>query len=96
MPRRPVDQFLKIRVSKRTKVQWHKACKLHAAIRKAKGLPANGGADLLECRMLANHWRCLKLDAEALGLDWREIVAGVPDEPEPFKGPPMSIPRVLD
>jgi hypothetical protein len=46
--------------------------------------------------MLANHWRCLKLDAEALGLDWREIVAGVPDEPEPFKGPPMSIPRVLD
>jgi hypothetical protein len=89
---------LKIRYrAKRLKRSWQECLAMEQAIRRATGKPAKGAAAAVLTRSLFNYRRALEARLRGLGIDYHEVLLELPrEEPEPFRGPPVQIPRILD
>jgi hypothetical protein len=79
--------------------QWRQCLVLQQALNKLNGRPRAGAASDLLRYVLANGRRMLEYKLRRKGVDYLDVLAAANlprEEPEPFRGVPVQVPRVLD
>jgi hypothetical protein len=96
-----LTRMFRARITDQIFRQWQDVLALQAAIDRAKGRSPRCRAARVLRVMLTNQRRNQKLALDALGIDHIEVLnearsrRGDIDD-EPFKGPPVNLPRILD